>query len=343
MGDSQAHIQAVDPLDGVFASRPDWADQGTNAFLLANYFEMVFENPKLDLYVYNMSFAAFPPKDLPPSDEAISVPDGKKLVQVVRCALATSTFDKIKSDIATDFSRMLISCRKLESSQMQTGQFKFWAENENENGVPKPRKHAIRFQMILEHKHTLCLSELVRYLASGTQGRGANGTTSLIVQALEIILGHHGKLSLQFVTPKQGKCFPKEPTGAETFMLENPGYLQGVRGFFASVRATTNRTLVNCNACYGAFYKPTPLVNLYKVLARGQKSFWEVCKRFESAIQGMRVEITHLRDDKGGLMPSNRTIFGLARPYGGPKEVSFYHQEDDKTYTVADYWQRQGK
>ena len=338
MGDPQAHIQAVNPLDGLFASRPDRGDQGTNALLGANYFEMVFENPELDLYVYDMSFAAFPPKDLPPSDKAISVPDGKMLVQVVRCALATSTFDKIKSDIATDFSRVLISCRKLESSQMQTGQFKFWAENENENGVPKPRKHAIRFQMILGHKHTLCLSELMRYLASGTQGRGANGPISLIIQALEIILGHHGKLSLQLVTPKQGKCFPKEPTGAERFMLETPGYLQGVRGFFASVRATTNRTLVNCNACYGAFYNPTPLVNLYKVLAGGQKPSPEVYKRFKSAIQGMRVKLTHLRDDKGGLIPLYRTVFGLTRPYGGPKEVNLYYQEDDKTYTIANYW-----
>ena len=150
-------------------------------------------------------------------------------------------------------------------------------------------------------------------------------------------------LSLDTATPKQGKCFPQRPvTGAnstESFKLEGPpgtlGYLYGVRGFFASVRATTDRTLVNCNACVGAFYRINRLDNLFSMFLRGQNPTTEEYKRLESAIRGLRVELNHLGDPNHKPM---RSVFGLAHPYAGPAHVSFYHEDDKRTYTVAQYW-----
>ena len=65
-------------------------------------------------------------------------------------------------------------------------------------------------------------------------------------------------------------------------------------------------------------------------------------KDLEKAIQGLRVALTHLKDEKGQPVPSLRTISGLARPYGGPNDVTFYHKKEEKTYTVAEYWKQQG-
>ena len=347
MGDSFAHVQATDVRDRLFAERPDYGVHNIQkgVQLWANYFEMVTKNPNLILYVYGMSFKAFPPKDAPPSEKEIKVPEGKKLVQVIRCALNTSTFTDIKSKIATDFNKKLISCKKLDSHQMQTGEFKFWAENEIEDGATKPQKNAIRFQMTLEQQRELYISDLLENLGAGAQGGGTHADALEIVQALDTILGHTVKLSLKVATPKQGKCFPLDPTRNEKFRLEGPiktdGYLQGVRGFFASVRATSNCILVNCNTCCGAFYKPGPLVELFAMfLPRGNGSP-EQYKKLELAIQGLRVELTHLRDNKRQQMPPLRIIYGLAHSHGGPGEVSFYHKDDDKTYTVAEYWRKQ--
>ena len=348
MGDSFAHVQAADVLDRLFAERPDYGLHNIqrSVQLVANYFEMVTKNPKLILYVYGMSFKAFPPKDARPSEKEIKVPEGKKLVQVIRCALNTSTFTNIKSKIATDFNKKLISCEKLDSGQMQTGEFKFWAENEIEDGSTKPRKNAIRFQMTLEQQRELYISDLLGNLGAGAQGGGAHADALEIVQVLDTILGHSVKLSLEVATPKQGKSFPLHPTSDEKFMLRSPintlGYLQGVRGFFASVRATSNRILVNCNACCGAFYKPGPLVDLFAMFNITQNPSPDQYKRLESAIEGLRVELTHLRDDSRQPMPPIRTIYGLARPHGGPNAIEFYHKDDDETYTVAEYWRKKG-
>ena len=331
------HVQTVDVTDGLFALRPDYGDQG-NVRLWANYFGMDFKNPKLVLYMYEMTFKAFPSKSASDPDEELSIPEGKKLVQVIRCALNTSNMQQVKSDIATDFSKKLISCKELRPDQMKTGKFSFWAENE-----ATPRTNPNRFQMILEHQGELRVSDLLTYLDSNEQGRGVHDDIRPIVQALDIILGHRAKLSLDTATPKQGKCFPQRPdTGANTevFRLDGPpntgGYLHGVRGFFASVRATTNRTLVNCNACVGAFYKIDRLDNLFRMFLPSQNPTLEQYKRLESAIRGLRVEFPHLGEKNHKPM---RTVFGLAHPYGGPTQVSFRHKVDNRTYTVAQYWE----
>lgn len=351
MGDSMAHVRTIDVHDGLSAIRPDYGN-GTYkpakpVQLSANYFEMTFQKPELVLYIYEMTFKSFCSQkpDTPDTpDKELTVPEGKKLVQVIRCALRLSTFKDVQSDIATDFSKKLISCKKLEKKQLQTGKFKFWAENEIVDEEPRPRKKAIRFQMFLVHTQELRVSDLLTYLASGVRDKAAYEKSLPIIQAFDIILSYRAKLLLEVATPKQGKVFPWEPAKAERFLLEGPrknaGYLQGVFGFFASVRATSNGTLVNCNACCGAFYKGGPLKHLFAMFITNQNPSQEQYKRLESAIQGLRVELTHLRDDDNQPIRSLRTIFGLAHPYRGPSDATFYHEKDEKFYTVAQYWSK---
>lgn len=349
MGDSNAHVQTIDVRDGLFATRPDDGIRkfGKPVELWANYFPIIFKKPGLVLYIYEMTFKSFYPVDSTTPDKELTVPEGKKLIQVVRCALKTSNFVGVDSHIATDFSKKLISCTRLEQEQMKTKIFDFWAENEIVNGTPRPRQKPIRFQMFLAHTQELHLSDLTAYLLSHTHDRVAYERSLPIVQAFDIILGYRAKSSLEVATPKQGKVFPWEPTDAARFELNdperNPTHLRGIFGFFASVRATTNRTLVNCNACCGAFYKPGPLKNLFAMFIPDRGPSLEQCKRLESTIRGLRVELTHLRDDRNQPIRALRTIFGLAHPYGGPNDVKFDHEADEKTYTVSKYWSKQGR
>ena len=255
-----------DPLHGQFANRPDYgvANNKNPVSLWANYFKMRFLDPDLVLHIYDMSFEAFPPKnfeDSAQSNRVLNVPEGKKLVQVIRCALRTSKFEHVKSKIATDFSKMLISSKRLGSDEMQTGVFSCVAENED-----KPHTGTGRFQMTLKQTREVCLSDLLDDLASNVQEREAHEDSFFIVQALDIVLGHQRKMSSDYATPKQGKCFPLRPSPAQTFVLRGPrhnvGYLKGVRGFFASVRTTTNSPLGNCNACCGILFQCSLVVQI---------------------------------------------------------------------------------
>ena len=180
---------------------------------------------------------------------------------------------KVTSDLATDFSKISISCKKPGSDQMQTGRFNFRAENET-----TLRTNPHPFQMFLQQKDELCVFDLLDYLASSAQGRGLHENIRPIIQALDIILSHRSKLSLDNATPKQGKCLPQRPDANETFPLQCPlntlNYLHGNRGFFASVRATTDRTLLNGNACVGALYKESHLDDLFWMFLSNQNPLW---------------------------------------------------------------------
>ena len=335
MGDPLAHIQTISRVKRPFPSRPDHSSADP-VQLWTNYFKMAIGNPDLVLYLYDMSFEAFPPEGSTPPDEEIPVPKGKKLIQVIRCALNTPTFTDISSEIATDFGKTLVSCKKFGKDKLKTEQFQFRAENEI-----KPRTDATRFQMTLTETEKTPVSDLTSFLVSGGIGEGGDKNIKPIMHALDIILGHYGKLSLNIATPKRGKSFPLEPSRSEEFRLAGPkmneGYLRGIYGFFASVRATTNQTLVNCNACCGAFYKSISLVEFFGLFNVRQNSFpsREQLKNLEKAIQGLRVELTHLKNDDNTPI---RSIIGFARSYGGPEDVEFDHEKDGKTYTVAAYW-----
>ena len=349
MANLNAHIQGKKLPEGNFPPRPDYGNEKKkDVRLWANYFEMNLQKPSLVLYLYTMKCEVYPPKGCEVQGGELPVPVGKKLMQVVRCALEAFPFKDIGSNIATDFSQILISSQKLEPGQMETGIFKFWAEHErDEEGIPRPREKAIRFKMILDDSGELDTSKLNKYLASESQGEYEKILP--IVQALDIILGHRRKTSLEVAIPKQGKCFPcGTMTAGAKFDLEGPkGYLEGVRGFFASVRATTDRTMVNCNACCGAFYKSGPLVTLFRCFLPDQKYpnhryTEEQYKKLEKAIEGLRVVSTHLRDENGRPVKSIRTICGLARPYQGPLAAEFHYREKDEKYTVARYWKEKG-
>ena len=334
----------MDPSAVRYTPYPNRPDYGINVGkatvqMWANYFPLTFKNPNLVLYIYDMTFEPLQhttSKDSPSSERKLTAPEGKKLAQVIRCALCSPTFDKARSNIATDFSKILVSSKMLDEEEMKSVKIDTWGENESQ-----PHTDAPQFQMTIQPTIDLRVSDLLNSLKSSAQGSGALDKVPPIIQALDIVLGHQAKMSLEIATPKRGKCFRLQPNDTEKFRLQGPGrfdgYLHGVRGFFASIRATSNRPLVNCNACCGAFYKDGPLQNIFAMFI-GRYATTADYKKLEYAIQGLRVELTHLPNQHGRPVRPIRTIFGLARGYGGPNQVKFTHKGENMTYTVASYW-----
>ena len=155
MAHSFAHVQTVDAKDAFFTIRPDFGYHGS-VLLWANFLGMALGNSKLVLYIYKMTFKAFSPKASTDPNEELSVPEDKKSVQVIRCALNTSNMQKVKSDTATDFSKKLLACKKLGRNQIEPGKFSFRAENET-----ILRTNPDRFQMFLLQKGEICVSDLL--------------------------------------------------------------------------------------------------------------------------------------------------------------------------------------
>ena len=111
-----------------------------------------------------------------------------------------------------------------------------------------------------------------------------------------------------------------------------------VRGYFSSVRLSTNETLVNINVTHGAFYLEKELSAWWNLVQRHSRVH---STKLPGLLKGLRVELRQLQNG-----PVIKTISGLAAlrqgagyefhppivrgPAAGPQRVEFFEYKSKK-------------
>lgn len=303
-----------------FPTRPSYGSKGTGLVLWANYFNLKASN---DLVLYQYSVSVTP--------EAV----GKKLGQIVRLFLKSPELQDLQSDIVTDFRSILIARQKLPIPSEDT-KVPYRAEGEDE-----PRENATTYTVKLDLNKTLSVADLMKYLTSKDLNSLYEGKLQ-IVQALNILVNHHAKLSNKIVNVGASKSFSL--VDAEAQDLE--AGLRAIRGFFTSVRAATGRMLLNVNISNTAFYQAVPLDQLIRVFFQSNNRSRGALAQF---LKGIRITTNHLKAKKnrsGETIIRAKTIRGLAVPndghtsahpprvkeFGaGPKDVKFWLEQPAQT------------
>lgn len=306
------------PATALMPPRPGFGTRGREVLLWTNYFELVSYGD-LILHRYNL--------DISP-DQAGRRPAGKKARRVVELLLEDH-FARHKPGIATDFKSILISSAKLDIGQ---GKYDIVYRTEEED---EPLPNAKHFQIRLMHTGSMTVSELMNDLTSTNAG-ALLGSKEEIIQALNIIVGHHPKAASNVASIGANRHYALNAAASEKMSLG--AGLAAIRGFFVSVRAATGRLLVNIQVKNGAFYEDGPLERLmieHLDSTRGNKM------KLAKFLRLLSVNVTHIvRKNRAGIqVPRIKVIHGLAmrndgarlphppvipQPGAGPKEVSFY-------------------
>ena len=294
--------------------RPGFGTRGASVTLWANYVQLLAA-PDLTLYRYSLSVS--------PSAA------GRKATQIVRLLLQAPELAPFQHDVVSDFKSTCVSRQRLPSDDM-TVPLLYRGEGEDE-----PREGATSYNVRILYTNTLRVGEMIEYLTS-TDLAASYDNKQPLVQAFNIFLGHHAKVTDDISTTGTARAFPLRP-GAPSAPLG--GGLTAIRGFFASVRAATCRILVNVNVTNAAFYSSGPLdqlMNAFDAQRRGGKP------RLASFLRRVRVRSTHLperRNRAGEVIYRVKTIAGLAtqndghglshpprvHEFGaGPKHVEFW-------------------
>ncbi|OAX82129.1 hypothetical protein ACJ72_03524 [Emergomyces africanus] len=302
-----------------FPLRPAFGTQGRSVLLWANYMELVV-NTKLILHRYVMEVQV-PAGKQPPS--------GKKLRRIIELLLE-EYFGNMKHQIASDFKATLV-CRTALKLEQEIFPVKYRLEDEDE---PSPK--AITYSVRVVAVGALDVAPLLQYLSSSSAVEPFPNKEELI-QALNIVAGHHPKTSQGVVSIGANKHFPLG-RNAETYDLS--GGLTALRGFFISVRAATARLLINIQVkatpCYTSGSLPD-IINSFGASLRGPTRTHKL-HRF---LKRVRVNVTHIvRKNKAGkVIERIKTIEGLAHqadgrqleyppqvPWlgAGPKDVKFF-------------------
>jgi len=311
--------------------RPGYGTGGQQIKLWANYVEM-HPPPTLVLHRYDIKVSEKDPKPRKAKTTESKEPTvpGRKLVQVIRLLLDSPELAAFKRNIVTDFKSTCVSKDRFPKDD-QIINIVYRAEGEDE-----PRLGATTYCVRLLYTKTVRAGELVDYLCSTDLAASCENKAELI-QAFNIFMNHYAKSANdKLTTMGSSRTFPLNPQSSQLINLW--GGLNGIRGFFASVRPATSRILVNVNVSHAAFFQPGPLGGLME--AYGLASL----PRLEKFLKGVRVRTNHLpekRNKAGEIVPRIKTILGLAtredgktlpegqRPRvakygGGPKEVEFW-------------------
>ena len=286
-------------LAQAYPDRPGYGTLGRPVTLYANY--LPFTSVGKPIYRYHVSIAA----------EGGKEPAGRKARRIVRLLLEEHFPDNLNS-IATDYRSTLISVSKLKDGI-------FDVRYKDESDVEYPESPKV-FKVTTQHTGDINPADLINYLTSTNAGELLTSKPE-IIQALNLILGHHPKTNREVVSIAGNRHYSFQENVKESASLE--GGLEVLRGFFVSVRAATARVLLNVQVKYLACYEAGPLAKVigdWQYSNRGQKHY-----RLEAFLKRMRVCITHIkRKDKNGKPRPARvkTISGFATPQDGGSDLN---------------------
>lgn len=279
---------------------------------------------------------------------------GKKLSQLIRLILNESNeLAGYRNDIVTDFKSTLISRTKFPIGP-NGDSIKVTYKGEGED---VPLKHAQTYEIPIKLTKMLSLGELMADLTSTNPSAQYDSKLELI-QGLNIFLNHYAKMSDTLATIGSSKTFVWNASNANTIDLGQG--LRAIRGFVTSVRAATNRILVNINVSHGAFYQEGKLTNLIQA-CRAQPGKVASLYELDLFLDRLRIRTSHLKEKKnrhGVVVIRQKTIVGLAKPYkpkgnvaplakpplvrvfgAGPKDVKFWLSEQSSSpRRPVSYW-----
>lgn len=299
--------------------RPAYGTKGPQVLLFTNYFRVDVPHD-MRLHRYDVKVTSVRSTRVPP--KAIL----KRVIELfIRDKLRPNNFDA-----ASDLAATLISRQKLDEASMNAD-VTYRAE-----GTTQPEDDANVYSVQLTPNGTLTVGRLLDYSTSTNTSNAVTENQDLI-QALNIVVGYQPKTDWNTATIGRNLHVSKTVTPQNSQDLGSG--LVALRAFIFSVRAATERLLINVQIKPLAFCQQGPLVALVRSIRRNNKR--TDLQAELSVLNRVSVEVTHIqrRSRSGGLLARYKTIFGYATtadgrgqthpprvryPGAGPRDVEFW-------------------
>jgi eukaryotic translation initiation factor 2C len=217
----------------VFPMRPSYGTRGKPVILWANYFNLT---PDQDLVIHRYHVSMSP--------EA----KGRKIRRLFELLIE----HPLLVYSVTDFKSFLLNHRKLEDMEVEI----LYRSELEDDTQPNTSPYRAKVQNTGEME----VAALLNHLQSTQADPNLRPEKKeQIIQALNVLLGHHPQKNMAVTTIASNKHFS---FGVKSIGYDLGGCLHALRGYFRSVRMGTGRLLVNINVSHAVFFKPGPLVDL---------------------------------------------------------------------------------
>ena len=291
--------------DSEICVRPGYGSAGTSIDLQSNYLELKLPSKSLVLYTYKM---------IVEPDANNQIPKGDRKRQLIRLLLEHHQFQAVLPKVyATDFNSTIITKEPLNFGLVESNEngAKFLVGFKAEGAVYAPVT-PISYTIWVNQISVLDISDLDNLLRPNKLI--SEHHESPMLQALNVILGHHSKKADNIARVGNKRIFPIDGNPQAYGEFDLGGGLIALRGFYANVIGATSRSLVNLNISHGAFYKSrykkprqSSLVDLIWARCPGNVNYVDL----HHFLRGLRVNTTHLSEEHKAYRKI-RTICGLA-------------------------------
>ena len=278
--------------------RTSYGKIGAQISLWTNYFEVIAD-PGVILWKYSLLID--PEK---PPRKALVKRQRRRLLYLL---LQEPFFQALGNAVTTDFNEIMITTKNIIDSNEKVKQIRvvYW---EIEDGTPSPdsAKPAPAYIITIKLLQSVNLCDFVDYLkAAATDASGAIHNKENAVELLNVIVAHSPHISgLVALGGNRFYNYPVNPQWGNRYDLG--GGLMAVRGYFASVRTSTQRALINVHTQTSAFYPP---VNVWELMTLHGFSNALALKAF---LMKLRVRTEYLKDRNGQPIQKVKTITGLS-------------------------------
>ncbi|VUC20833.1 unnamed protein product [Clonostachys rosea] len=355
-----------------FPLRPAFGDQGNPVLLWANYYTMTVKASSLWKYPIKVEerskkqptdeSRSKEPKSKDPGTGTAREVKGRKLYLVME---QVYNFFSKQTLVATEFKSQLLASQQLE---LEFNPMLIKLPTEDGTG------NEDEFVVSVLKPTEILIGDLLEYILTQKSKPYQFNFPPFpeCVDALNLILGTQPRASPQQITAVgSSRFFPFgdafEQQKAST-SLAGPGRgrpLEALRGFFQSVRISTGRLLLNVNVTCGVFKASGSLTGIFRQFNAGGITENDGDRRYRSVLTNLtktlskaRVKVTFMVGN-GKKVERTKTIHNLVMAhevrrskdknspritngfyFAGPKQVSFYLEEDGKGryITVADHF-----
>lgn len=276
---------------------------------------------------------------------------------MIKDALALPEFDDLRPGIVSDFAAVLISPHSLPDNLLKVSVPYQKERSGKDSEDAKPPSNARNPSDAEDPSDVEDLAnrngyyvkfdfkrEVDDFSVRNIQESTADQGNLPLVQDLDIILGHHRKSSSDITMIGKRKAFQMQNqwradgTPLKDPKQQNLALLLALRGFFSSVRLSTDEILVNVNVSHGTFYLQNDLQSMFALIRNHPQVH---ATKIPGLLKGLRVQLTHLEPKE-----VFRTILGFAAPGQGngcephppkvsaigakPREVKFFEYKSTK-------------
>ena len=282
--------------------------------LRTNYFEVKPNpNPKLELFRYDVNIE-------PMSESARALQNRRKRRQFFNVLFQEAPDFRMRAGaVATDYANTLITCGRLfhENRMEKIYRQVYRGEYESAQGNnDPPRDNEQVYMVTVKVQSTVSISEIVRCIESQPTDVSDLTTSQDAIQALNIIMAGTPNKDTAVFQSGQNKFYqyPRNERvqhyldAYTTCALGN--CLIAVRGYYSSIRTSTNRILLNLNAQCSPFYPEMNLLEMMELFSPPRPNLHEL----EDFINKLRVR-TEYTMDGNKRVKSVTTVRGFSHPW----------------------------